>query len=216
MKTYIILFMMFCVKTSFALDIENITITPINSNDINIHLKTINSSGFMYLSNNYNIVGSIITLKVCYFQFLTGVIQQDEKDITIPLLNSITTNYTLIVNVYWEDNVAPVACNYTSFQDTETLQFSTPLTQPVYLGNSIFEKVKGFKIFPNPVKNVFKINSNLIEYISKIEIYNTLGQLVQTITNPSTANDVSGLKTGTYFVKMVTDKGVTSSKFVKE
>jgi hypothetical protein len=76
--------------------------------------------------------------------------------------------------------------------------------------------INQINIFPNPVKNSLNItNKNNFE-ISSISIYNTLGQLVQTITNPTNTNDVAGLKTGTYFIKMVSDKGVTSSKFMKE
>jgi hypothetical protein len=39
---------------------------------------------------------------------------------------------------------------------------------------------------------------------------------VQTTTNPEKTIDVSGLKTGNYIIKVTTDKGVSSSKFVKE
>ena len=43
-----------------------------------------------------------------------------------------------------------------------------------------------------------------------------LGQLVQTVVNPTATMDVADLKTGTYFVKIITTQGVSSSKFVKE
>lgn len=216
MKTYILLFMMFCLKASFALNIENITVTPINSNDINIHLKTGNGYSFYYFSNSINTTGNSITINVCYTMGPLAAVWQNEKDIIIPTINTNTANYTLIVNVYWVDTVAPVACNYTSLQDTATLQFSTPLTQPVYLGNSSIEKDNDFKIYPNPAKNNFNITAKNDVVISSMSIYNTLGQLVQVVTNPTNSIDVSELKTGNYFVKIVSDKGISGSKFLKE
>ena len=52
--------------------------------------------------------------------------------------------------------------------------------------------------------------------MSSISIYNMLGQLVQVNTNPNEAIDVSGLKTGSYFIRIVSDKGTASGKFLKD
>jgi hypothetical protein len=52
--------------------------------------------------------------------------------------------------------------------------------------------------------------------ISSISVYNMLGQLVLVNTSADKTIDVSGLKTGNYFVKINTDKGTANSRFVKE
>ena len=52
--------------------------------------------------------------------------------------------------------------------------------------------------------------------IQSIEIYNLLGQVVLAVPNNTNAIDVSNLKTGTYFVKVNTEKGSSNTKFVKE
>jgi hypothetical protein len=51
-----------------------------------------------------------------------------------------------------------------------------------------------------------------------VEIFNSLGQLIQAIPNDNNqlSIDVSNLSTGTYFVKVHSDKGVGVSKFVKQ
>jgi hypothetical protein len=51
-----------------------------------------------------------------------------------------------------------------------------------------------------------------------MQVYNTLGQLVLAIPNAEKVSnvDVSNLKTGNYFIQIKTDKGSSSSKFVKE
>jgi hypothetical protein len=123
----------------------------------------------------------------------------------------IKTKSTLILgnsfsnsaNIYFDYNL-PIVTN------TATTTVANPLV------NTDFVFSNNFSLYPNPVKNTLNItNKNKLD-ISSISIYNTLGQLVHTITNPTTTNDVSGLKSGTYFIKMVTDKGFSSGKFVKE
>ena len=73
-----------------------------------------------------------------------------------------------------------------------------------------------FTIYPNPVNEVLNLNTKQATEVYSLTIYNLLGQQVQTTTNPTNTVDVSSLKTGNYIVKVVTDKGVSSSKFVKE
>ena len=73
-----------------------------------------------------------------------------------------------------------------------------------------------FSIYPNPVKNELNLGPKQATTVYSLSIYNTLGQQVQTTTNPEKTIDVSDLKTGNYIVKVTTDKGVSSSKFVKE
>lgn len=71
-------------------------------------------------------------------------------------------------------------------------------------------------VYPNPVKNELNVilNNNLETRL--INIYNTLGQLVQENVNPNETIDVSALKSGPYFIKVISDKGSASSKFLKE
>lgn len=73
-------------------------------------------------------------------------------------------------------------------------------------------------LFPNPANDVLQIQSNDDVVISAISIYNTLGQLIKVIPNAkeTTSIDVSQLVSGTYFVKVTSDKGSSNSKFIKE
>ncbi|MBC7641586.1 MAG: T9SS type A sorting domain-containing protein, partial [Flavobacterium sp.] len=52
--------------------------------------------------------------------------------------------------------------------------------------------------------------------ISSLSIYNALGQVIQVITNPTKSIDVSDLKSGNYFLKIISDKGISNSVFIKE
>lgn len=91
-------------------------------------------------------------------------------------------------------------------------------TVATVLENQDFEFASYFAISPNPAKEVLTISSKQESAISSISIYNVLGQLVQIIPNAKNMKsiDVSDLKTGNYFIKVISDKGSSSSKFMKE
>ncbi|MEO5775769.1 MAG: T9SS type A sorting domain-containing protein [Flavobacterium sp.] len=105
-------------------------------------------------------------------------------------------------NIYFDYN-APVITN-------------TYTTTVAVLGTADFEFSSVFSLSPVPAKSFLNITTKQVITISSISIYNTLGQLVQVITNPNKTIDVSGLKTGSYFIKIISDKGTAGTKFVKE
>ena len=80
------------------------------------------------------------------------------------------------------------------------------------LGNEGFAVVEEVSIFPNPAKNTLNISG--ISNIVNVKIYNILGQMMQ--ENASATIDVSGLKTGNYFVRIETSDSILSKRFVKE
>ena len=122
----------------------------------------------------------------------------------------IKTKSTLVVgntisnqaNIYFDYNF-PIVTN------TATSTFQA-------LKNDAFVFENEFVLYPNPAKDLLHIEvKNEIEMTS-ISIYNMLGQVVLTTTNPSNTIDVSNLKTGNYFIKVTTDKAIATSKFIKE
>ncbi|KAB1157873.1 T9SS type A sorting domain-containing protein [Flavobacterium luteum] len=86
------------------------------------------------------------------------------------------------------------------------------------LGNQDFEFSTYFNVFPNPAKQVLNIDVKKQIELSSISIFNTLGQQVLVIPNTQLTKqvDVSNLKTGNYFIKVSSNKGSASGKFVKE
>lgn len=69
---------------------------------------------------------------------------------------------------------------------------------------------------PNPAKDILNIERKNDIEISSINIYNTLGQLVLVQTQPDATINITDLKTGNYFIKVITNLGTTVSKFIKE
>lgn len=76
--------------------------------------------------------------------------------------------------------------------------------------------MNGFKAYPNPVKNMFKVS--YVKEISSISVHNLVGQEVMTkkVNALNSDVDMSALASGTYLVK-VTSEGLTKTiKVIKE
>lgn len=85
------------------------------------------------------------------------------------------------------------------------------------LGTSDFEFSNYVSLYPNPANSILNISSKNTIEIQLISVYDVLGRLVITIPNAQkiSAIDVSELKSGSYFVKINSDKGISNTKFIK-
>jgi hypothetical protein len=121
----------------------------------------------------------------------------------------IKTKPTLVVGDSFSNN-ASIYFDYNPPIVTNTF---TSIFQE--LGIQDFEFSDYFSLFPNPTEDVLHIKSTTTVFINSVSIYNTLGQLIQVVTNPTNTIDISTLKSGNYFIRLTTDKGITSGRFVK-
>ena len=113
-----------------------------------------------------------------------------------------------------------------SFSNTASIYFdyNHPIvTEPAVttfaeLGTEDFEFNNYFTIYPNPTNGILNITSKQDIELQSISIYNVLGQMVASIPNAKGVNsiDVSSLSTGNYFIKIVSDKGTSNAKFIKQ
>jgi uncharacterized repeat protein (TIGR01451 family) len=120
---------------------------------------------------------------------------------TLPSL-SIGDTFSNNANIYFDYNF-PIGTN-------------TTLTTIQNLNKPDFEFTDYITLYPNPANSKlnFKVKKDL--NISSINIYNSLGQLVLVATNPNEFIDVSQLKTGNYFVKIISNLGFSNCQFLKE
>jgi len=93
---------------------------------------------------------------------------------------------------------------------------NTFTTTVATLSNQDFDFGTYFTLYPNPAKDVLNIQVKQDVAINSVEIYNQLGQIVMATTNAINSVDVANLASGTYFVKVNTEKGSANEKFVKE
>jgi hypothetical protein len=78
------------------------------------------------------------------------------------------------------------------------------------------QTLKGFKLYPNPTKNMLWMESE--KTLKEVKIFNLAGQeLVNIKSNKSnTSIDLSSLSTGFYFLKVATDTDSGTYKILKE
>ncbi|SEQ03010.1 Ig-like domain-containing protein [Flavobacterium urocaniciphilum] len=89
------------------------------------------------------------------------------------------------------------------------------VTVTVVLGNENFDLTQ-LNFYPNPVQN--KLNITAKDVISKVEVFNIIGQKVKVInTNSNEIQiDLSDLNTETYLVKVYSEQNVQNFKVIKK
>lgn len=95
-----------------------------------------------------------------------------------------------------------------------TNRFNTEFVQTLSTEN--FDLKNLFSLSPVPAKNTLTITAKQNVTLNSVNIYNIMGQLVKVNTNPNETIDVSSLKTGTYLIKIFSDNGTATSRFIKE
>jgi uncharacterized repeat protein (TIGR01451 family) len=116
---------------------------------------------------------------------------------------TIGTNISNTANIYFDYNLPVITNTYT-----------TTVFQPLSVDSFEFSDV--YALSPVPTMNTLTITTKQDVIMSSVSIYNTIGQLVHTVKDPGETIDVSGLKTGVYFIRITSDKGTLSSRFIKE
>lgn len=120
---------------------------------------------------------------------------------TLPSL-ILGDTFTNNANIYFDYNF-PITTN-------------TYTTTVAALSTQDFDFGTYFTLYPNPANDVLNIQTKQDLPVNSIEVYNQLGQVVLVVTNAVNSIDVADLASGTYFVKVNTEKGSANSKFVKE
>ena len=162
------------------------------------------------MSGSANFVTNIRNTNQVEFIFENINLPFDDDNNDGYVVYKIKTKPTLVVGDTFS-NTANIYFDYNFPITTNT--FTTTVT---VLETQDFDFNSLFTLSPVPAKNSLTIATNQNVVMSSVSIYNALGQLVQVNTNPNETIDVSGLRTGTYFIKIISDKGTTGSKFVKE
>ncbi len=143
------------------------------------------------------------------------------QNINLPFTAGTNTGY-----VAFKIKTKPTLVLGNTFSNTASIYFdynfpiitNTATTTIQALANQDFEFSNYFTLYPNPAKNELNISTKSTIEVHSLTIYNLLGQVVLAIPNAQNLNtvDVSSLKTGNYFLKVTSDKGSATEKFMKE
>ncbi|PKB18686.1 T9SS type A sorting domain-containing protein [Flavobacterium sp. 5] len=85
------------------------------------------------------------------------------------------------------------------------------------LATQDFEFSNYLTVYPVPANDILNINTTRAIEIKSLAIYDIIGQIVIAVPNAKSVSkiDVSKLTTGNYFIKINSDKGSSSMKFIK-
>ncbi|MEN8886366.1 MAG: T9SS type A sorting domain-containing protein, partial [Winogradskyella sp.] len=79
---------------------------------------------------------------------------------------------------------------------------------------SVNDEVKNlFSVYPNPTSNLITISTN--KTIDRLELYNTLGQLVLEKNGNTRALQIEALQTGIYSLKIYSENAVVTKRVIK-
>lgn len=121
------------------------------------------------------------------------------------IANTTSLNYTFTNLDDGQSNVAGVSQVYTSGEsDIVTIDFKTPVGINNILSNN------SFIIYPNPAKDKLNINSSFA--VDKVEIFNSIGELIISQGYYVDGIDVSGLTVGIYIISITSGDSVINKK----
>ena len=96
-------------------------------------------------------------------------------------------------------------------QRLKTIGLAVRLVKNVSLSTNQFYK-SNIKVYPNPASDILNIESQ--EEVNHIEIFDLLGKQILSFKGAKNI-DVSGLQNGIYLLKINTEKGSLTEKFIK-
>ncbi|WP_439152743.1 FG-GAP-like repeat-containing protein [Winogradskyella sp.] len=112
------------------------------------------------------------------------------------------------VKVKWLSGVEDMLYDVPVNQDINIIEAST-------LSINDLSSVNVLKLFPNPVNGILKLKSS--DIINRVDIYNTLGKIILTSFEnlENVEMNLKDLTTGFYYIKVSTDKGSKTKRFIK-
>ncbi len=129
-----------------------------------------------------------ITFDYSRSHFVYPLIQSDNKIV----VTGITLNNLLTGNASWNALLSRFTTNNLSVDEPETDNLIT--------------------LFPNPASTSFTVTPDIAE---KIELYDTRGRLVRTYIGNDGPYMLNGLERGLFFLRIVTNSGVSVKKLLK-
>ena len=149
------------------------------------------------------------------------------SDVTVEDIVATGSNgnwYATLANALANTNPLPAgtvlvsgATYYTVSVSTAGCISSTALAVTVSITlSTATNEINNLVVYPNPIENQLNISAN--ELITKIEVYDILGQLIKSIANNSylIQADLSELSSATYILRVYSEQKVQTIKMIKK
>ena len=198
----------------------------------------VNVNGLFYIVEDATNISTrlsyVMFTKDCYFEY-PSLVRTAEDTIETPWMEWVQHPYNNIYYLqtpeiifgtyqYWSNGLAPIpnTCQmyfFPIFAETDStlgdgINFDTNDTTDMCLYDATVDRYSN--VYPNPAKDIVTVQSSF--KVREIEIHNALGQVVlrkQGSQNIETI-DVSNLQSGTYIVRIKTQRGFANKKILIE
>ena len=105
-------------------------------------------------------------------------------------------------------------------EDFLVLQYYNPTLYQVYRDEPVLSidenELDKIQIYPNPVKDLLRIDNKSTNQITSLKLYDALGRLVMKVNEINDQIDVSHLDSGLLFLEIKTETGSITKKIIKE
>jgi hypothetical protein len=198
----------------------------------------VNVNGLFYIVEDATNISTrlsyVMFTKDCYFEY-PSLVRTAEDTIETPWMEWVQHPYNNIYYLqtpeiifgtyqYWSNGLAPIpnTCQmyfFPIFAETDStlgdgINFDTNDSTDMSLYNATVDRYSN--VYPNPAKDIVTIQSSF--KVREIEIHNALGQVV--LRKEGNQNietiDVSNLQSGTYIVRIKTQRGFANKKILIE
>lgn len=207
----------------YDFNISSNPLTSLNVNGLNaLHTVAISNTHFPFFDGSHCGVAQIFCTNnsfITQINVRNNVIYNYDPDL-LDFAFRIYNNPNLM-SICVDDNEQNGLAYYNYNTNGNVVVYNGPncnIPVSVNMGLNDFAFGTYFSVYPIPAKGILNLENKGGITIKTINIYDILGQIVLAIPNAASVStiDVSNLRTGTYFIKVETDKGSVNTKFLKE
>jgi len=124
------------------------------------------------------------------------------------------------VSGHKDGNSAPVGCPSGTACPGTHLYNELPTIRNDIAGFSCYmsnaeKQINSTRVYPNPVKNLLKIETDTKYKIIQLKVYNNLGMKMQTIVRPTNSVDFSNYNKGIYYIQFIYKNMSFTTKVIK-
>jgi hypothetical protein len=138
--------------------------------------------------------------------------------------NNSNDDYSILYEIFWAGatTLPIVTYNIIDINDIRTLTINGANNNIAIYGTQILgvsnqgNDDDSIKIIPTITETQINIILNEMAIIKETIIYNAFGQIISELKENSRLLDVSGLSSGIYFLKILTNTGFTIKRFIKK
>lgn len=197
MKTFTCLIILLCVPAkAIALRIQQLALSPITTQSINISINTEAVELYYFQSWQYVVDDHTITIDAFYISGFGSTIEYLNNNFQLPIDADWPATYNLTVRIYYANQLN--AYLQPEQQDEMQVSFQTPLQPITFLAQQELISKTAVILYPNPTDG----NLHIIGIIDSVEVFDSQGRQVMKQMYWYDYVDLSGLANGIYFVKI--------------